>query len=830
MKIRLRTLGGLTVLVDGNERPEMRGRPVRLAVLIYLALEREASRDRIMAVLWPESDQEHARQALRQTLYALRQDLGDGWLESDHDALRATASLQADATDMLEAIDQGQHRRVADLYGGGFLEGFHLAESQPFQLWCDQWRARLERLNRKARRGLIDDAVGGGDLDGALAEARRWLDSDPLEDEAQHRVIELLFRLGRGEDALRQYETYSSLLAREDLEPLDETRALVDEIRRSSHSLPGLPATPGNALANAPAIPKEIGPTAKRRAVHPVRVGMVAAVLVGLVGAVVLVRDRRSEGSTLDPERVMVLPLTNETGDSTMHDMGLLAAEWITHGVAHMGTLEAVPTLDVLQMLDAGLGGQAAARQRHAGTLVSGRLFRTGNSLELRVQITDLGHGRLWDDLDPVRVTPDRPEAGLSELTERVTGSLAVRFIPGTPLPRPSVLRPPGYAAFRAILDASEFVRRGDWAGSLPHLERAVALDSTFYRARLFVASALYNLGEYARADSVLDALEPSRDGFSDYERVVFQTGEAMLRGNRAAELASVREGARLDPGGTLHYIAPAVALAAGRPKAALDFYEGLDPNCPWAPDFLAVWASGTGALHLLGRHRDELKEARKGRKQHPNRIPTLFFELRALSALGRQSEVVQNLTRATTMAPEPGWNAGALYFLTSLELRDHGHPEAANAVLDSTLAWYRARPADEKSTVLYRLGYADALFTAGDLEEAGTVIESLRQQLPEDLDFLGREAVLTARLGQQSRLREAVDSLDSREGPYTFGAVPYWLGVIAAWSGQEQEALRLLRRSFAEGHPRGIILHEDPYLEPLRDLPAFANAVSDDH
>jgi hypothetical protein len=96
-------------------------------------------------------------------------------------------------------------------------------------------------------------------------------------------------------------------------------------------------------------------------------------------------------------------------------------------------------------------------------------------------------------------------------------------------------------------------------------------------------------------------------------------------------------------------------------------------------------------------------------------------------------------------------------------------------------------------------------------------------------LDFLGREAVLTARLGQQPRLRSVMDSVESREGPYTFGAVPYWLGAVAAWSGHDQEAMRLLRRAFAEGHPRGMILHEDPFLEPLRSLPAFALAVAED-
>jgi DNA-binding SARP family transcriptional activator/TolB-like protein len=822
MTIRLRTLGQLAVVVDGAERPEMRARPVRLALLVYLALEREVSRDRILTLLWPESDQERARQALRQTLYALRRDLGEGWIESDHDTLRATRALSADATEVLDAIDAP--RRVAELYRGAFLEGFHLAEAQPFQLWCDQWRARLERLNRRTRRALIDEHVSAGDLEAALVEARLWLDLDPLEDEAQHRVIELLFRLGRGEDALREYEAYTVLLAREDLKPLDETRALVAEMRSTSFSLPALAPTRREG-----ALPGKESRSSRARWASPgPRVLGPAAVVVCLAAAGIFVRGRAAAGGTLEPTRIIVLPLVNETGDSTLRDVGLLATEWITHEVAHMGPLKAVPSLDVLQMLGAGMSGEQAAREREAGTLVSGRYFRAQDSIEIHVQITDLTRSELWDAVERVRVAPGHPESGLRVLTDRVAGSLAVRFIPGAPIANPSVQEPPSYPAFRELLNASDFVRRGDWAGALPHLERAARLDTTFYRAQLFVASAFLNLREYRRMDSVLDALAPKRAQFSEYERVIFQTGRAILRGDRTTQLALAKEGARLDPGGTLHYLSPDIALASGRPQEAVDMYVDLDPDCPWAPDWVSTWADLTGAYHLLGHHRHELAEARRSRKLHPNLLEPLFLDLRALAAMGRLDDLRRSLHGATAMAPEPGWSAGILFVRTAVELRVHGHPAAATEVLDSALAWYRSSPPLERSRAANRIGYADALLMAGDLDEAATVLRGLRQERPKDVDLMGRQGVLYARLGQRASMNEVTDSLEASRGPYSFGTDTYWRSAIAAWSGDTEEALRLLRRSFGEGHPRGIVLHEDPFLEPLWSVPAFALAVSD--
>lgn len=826
MTVHIRTLGSLSVLADGTEIPEMRTRPVRLAVLLYLALERTASREALMALLWPESDRDHARQALRQTLYALKQDLGNDWLQTDQDFLRATQQLTADAGEAMEALENERPERFAVLYRGHFLEGFHLAESQPFQLWCDQWRARLERMNRRARRTLIDEAMAAGDLGAALAKARRWLDLDPLEDEAQHRVLEILSGLGRGEEASREYERYCSLLAREGLEPLEETRILVEEIRGSGARLPPLGIEVG-VEEEGEARPGT-GPGKKRSLSLP---GVLAAavVTVGIGAGILLFREPEPSASPLDPRRVLVLPPDNETGDPGLNDLGLLAQEWMTHGVAHMGPLRAVPAMDVLRMLGAGMTEAAATTEREAGTLISGRFFQVGDSLEFHVRISDLTKGEVWHALDPIRISPAEPEPGLRELRDRVAGSLAVRFIPGTALPEPSLLDPPSYPAFQAVMDAAEFVARGDWAGALPHVERAARLDTTFYRARLYVAAALESLGEYARADSVLDALAPSRDRFSEYERLVFQSGRADLRGDWAGRLAASREAARLDPGGTLHYVSGEVAMALGRPREVLELFANLDPDCPWAPTFLSPWNHLTGAYHLLERHEEELEEARRARDRHPDRLEALFMELRALAALGRFSQVRERIRKAREIPPEEGWDAGVVSVRTAAELRAHGHRQEADEILASGLDWYRTRPPGERSEHAQQLGYADALLMAGELGEARTTLEGLRPEASDDTPVLGRLGVVYARLDLRSRLREISKSLEAARGPYDFGAVDYWGAAFAAWSGQEEEAMSRLQSAISDGYRRGMTLHADPFLEPLWPLPAFHLAVSQD-
>ena len=72
---RLVTFGGLALeSEDGSFARHVR--PQRLSILAVLAAaDRGVSRERICSLFWPDADEEHARAALRQALYALRQEL-----------------------------------------------------------------------------------------------------------------------------------------------------------------------------------------------------------------------------------------------------------------------------------------------------------------------------------------------------------------------------------------------------------------------------------------------------------------------------------------------------------------------------------------------------------------------------------------------------------------------------------------------------------------------------------------------------------------------------------------------------------------------------------
>jgi serine/threonine protein kinase/DNA-binding SARP family transcriptional activator len=232
MEIRLSTLGTTGVVRDGEELTSLPGKPVTFGLLVYLALEGTVTRDKAAAVFWPESDTERARANLSQTLYELKQALGDEWLAKQGNLLLTREPLWVDANTFEHFLDEGRHEEAVSLYHGHFLDGVFLAQTHPFEEWVEHRKGDFRRLHREAIEGFIGQCRERGDLPKALSSASNWVRMDPLCESAQHNLVRLLGESGNRDEAVAQYERYAALLHEElGLKPLDETQDLIKGIR-----------------------------------------------------------------------------------------------------------------------------------------------------------------------------------------------------------------------------------------------------------------------------------------------------------------------------------------------------------------------------------------------------------------------------------------------------------------------------------------------------------------------------------------------------------------------------------------------------------------------
>src|SRR2546429_7004056 len=214
--IRLRTLGAVDLKdSEGRELRPLLTQPKRLALLTYLALAGSSGfrrRDTVVAVFWPELDEEHARGSLRQALRFLRRSLGEGIIVSrgEEEIGVDRGVLRCDATAFMEACEAGRDAEALDLFQGDFLDGFFVSEAAPeLERWVEEERIALRRRAAASAWALADGYRVAGDRGDAAALARRPGGDAPQGGGAMARPIAFLADLGARAGGLRAPDQFS---------------------------------------------------------------------------------------------------------------------------------------------------------------------------------------------------------------------------------------------------------------------------------------------------------------------------------------------------------------------------------------------------------------------------------------------------------------------------------------------------------------------------------------------------------------------------------------------------------------------------------------------
>src|SRR3954462_3354748 len=129
MMLRIITFGTLSVRGDRGTVAGAAAQPRRLALLAMLARagDRGVTREKLTALMWPDSDDEHARRGITQSIYALRQELGADETIVGVKALRLNPELiTSDVAEFTAAVRASRPEDAASVYAGPFLDGFHL--------------------------------------------------------------------------------------------------------------------------------------------------------------------------------------------------------------------------------------------------------------------------------------------------------------------------------------------------------------------------------------------------------------------------------------------------------------------------------------------------------------------------------------------------------------------------------------------------------------------------------------------------------------------------------------------------------------------------------
>jgi DNA-binding SARP family transcriptional activator/TolB-like protein len=398
--IEFRTLGGLE-LKDSEGPRSISAQPKRLALLTYLALADSSSfrrRDAILALLWPELDEAHARGALRQALHFLRRSLGEDTLVSrgEEEVGVNGSAFWCDAVTFDELQRAGEHARALELYRGDFLEGFFVSDVAPeFEQWIEGRRAVFRQAASSSAWAMAEKKRREGDIDSAVVLARRAAELAPTDEAASARLIEFLDSVGDRGGALKVHDELITRLRSEyGTQPSPETRAVVERVR--SRSVPS-PLT-GRRIAQAPPEEHRERPglqtttQVERRRARFFR----PAALVAAAGILIVVAAR-----VPTPEKrilsVAVMPLEDLGTDSSRAYIADGITDQLITDLAQAGTLRVINRRTMMTYRKSRETPAQIAHDLHTDAVVSGTIQTFGDTVHMTAQLVLAGDDKtIW--------------------------------------------------------------------------------------------------------------------------------------------------------------------------------------------------------------------------------------------------------------------------------------------------------------------------------------------------------------------------------------------------------------------------------------------------
>ncbi|HSB22860.1 MAG TPA: transcriptional regulator [Burkholderiaceae bacterium] len=614
-------------------------------LIAYLAMAPHAvARSQLCELLWdlPSDPRGELRWCLSKAR-GLLDEPGSARLLTDGETVRLDlAGCEVDAAEVRRATQHGiagldleRLRALASLCAGDFLQGLEIERSAPFSAWLTGQRRHL----RAAHAAILEHRARAlpPASDDALECIEQWLQLAPFDRHAHELLLDALARRGR----IREGDEHLAATARafesegQDWAPL----GLAWRAAKARHA--GLPVA---LRDDEPFI--EVAP--------------------GEPDAAARVQHRAS---------IAVMPFDEPGRDSSVRG-GLadgLAYDVITR-LAKLRSLFVIAQGTVFALDERHVGAEEAGRRLNVDYVAGGTLRRTGDQLQVQVQLTETRSARiLWADTFSAR---HHDALGvLDEIGNRIVASIEHQIELAER--NRAVLKPP------SSLDAWEAYHRGLWhmyrfnrddnQQARHFFEVALKLDPTFSRSYAGLSFTHFQnafLGWGERSHEVEQAYGAASRGLMADEHdpaAHWAMGRALwLRGRLDESLTELDTSVELSPNFALgHYTLAFIHAQSGDPNAAIresDHSRGLSP---FDPLLFAMLATRALALTRLGRFDEAADWAAKGAARPNAHVHVVYIAAHCLTLAGRLDEA--RTLVATIRRQLPGYRLDD--FLTAFRL-----------------------------------------------------------------------------------------------------------------------------------------------------------------
>ncbi|MEO7457334.1 MAG: BTAD domain-containing putative transcriptional regulator [Gemmatimonadaceae bacterium] len=477
----------------------------RMLALLALLTRADAgglSRDKLIALLWPDADESRARHSLTQALYTARRAFGDEVLVLNGQNVQLDpAVLSSDVQAFDACLQQRDFQGAVQLYTGPFLDTLALPDAGDFERWCSVERDKLRRQAGDALEQLSAAAETAGDFERAAHWRRQLAALEPFDARIALKLMNALVATGDRASALRHAQVHTALL-REELElDADPDIAEFSERIRSEHvPVPALgrPLDPAitevvtTLPAPAPTTPAHspvLAVPARRRLPFVLAGGIL---LVAVVALLILRPWREHDDAVGASSRVVVAPFRVAGADPALAYLRDGMVELLSSRLADDSASRSVDAGAVLRRWrSAGLAAAqdiardtalVLARRLGAERVVVGSVV--GNATRMVITATML-------ETPSGKVAGQASAAGPPDSLVIIIDRLAARLLVSVADEEETLTHSPARSlpALKHFLAGQSAYRRDDYAAALTSYAAALKNDSSFALAALYAAT-----------------------------------------------------------------------------------------------------------------------------------------------------------------------------------------------------------------------------------------------------------------------------------------------------------------------------------------------------
>ncbi|HEX2640052.1 MAG TPA: tetratricopeptide repeat protein [Pyrinomonadaceae bacterium] len=435
----------------------------------------------------------------------------------------------------------------------------------------------------------------------------------------------------------------------------------------------------------------------------------IAGLTVAIVLGSVFVYRNFGTANAAQIESVAVLPFENGSGDPDLDYLSDGLSETLIDKLSELPQLKVIARNSSFKYRGSGLDLQDVARKLGVRAIVTGRVARVGENVNVRVEMVDVAENRqLWSEQynrkasDLLAMQQDIAQAASDKLRLKLNGSQEQQ------LARRETVNPQAY----------ELLLKGRYAFSKPgtdsikksieYYEQAVAADPNYALAYAELSLKYYILTGQSVADP----------------KVYLPKAEAAAR--RALSLDNDLAEAHLAIS-RIYMARWQWQVAEAERKRAIE----LNPNNALAHDLYAQ------LLAVLGRHDESIVQGRRARELDPLSAFTAANLGFRLYFARRYDESIGELRKALELDPDSDF----VYNILGYSYAGKGQFKDAIAAYQSAI-----RRGDQSTSIQVYLGAAYAM--AGDREKALSILKQL--QTTKDYVSSGELPALYAALGDK--------------------------------------------------------------------------------